>query len=546
MRYRWLCVLSWLVWVALSGMTAEATQAAGRTDNPEILLLYSYEPGMMWTASVDQGLSTRLEKRSGLTLYREYLDVRRYSEAGYLTQVAAFYRNKFQQRQFAAVVAADDAAYNFALRYREQLFPEVPLVFCGVNQAAVLPLPAGVTGVMEVVDLARTVAIARQNHPASRHVWVINDRSDVGRANEVRLKELLPQYSDALIFHFLTDYSAAELTAQLQELRPERDIVLLLTFLQDRRQQRFTYEQSLALVADNTAAPIYGVWDFYLGRGLVGGRLTSGRLQGEAAAGLLLQILDGKAPEELPVIADGSTNRDMFDDRQLRRFHIEAGQLPADSIVIERPVSFVEKYQMLVWCVLAVIVTLCIGILGLYQHIRQRRKLEDELRLHATTDFLTGVINRRTGIELLQQYLKLADRSGQPVTICFIDVNDLKRVNDRQGHLVGDQLIQLVCRVVRQNIRRADVLCRFGGDEFLLIFPACDRAAGLEVWQAIATQLGIINRERKHPFRVSVSYGLAEYQPGSGQTLEALIKEADDAMYEHKKRYKQATQARDD
>jgi len=134
------------------------------------------------------------------------------------------------------------------------------------------------------------------------------------------------------------------------------------------------------LLYSHSRVPIYGVWDFYLGRGIVGGKLTSAFLQGKKAGELALQVLHGKLPSEIPVIKD-SPNEYMFDYKELKKFNISLKQLPRESRVINIPESFSIKYRDTLIMIILVFITLSLIIVILAINISKRKKIEQELRI---------------------------------------------------------------------------------------------------------------------------------------------------------------------
>ncbi len=178
------------------------------------------------------------------------------------------------------------------------------------------------------------------------------------------------------------------------------------------------------------------------------------------------------------------------------------------------------------------------GRLFVFRDISDRKRLEDELLRQATTDTLTGVFNRRMGIAMLEKQLRLMQRLGAPLSICFADIDNLKKVNDRHGHEEGDRLIITVAGAIRDSLRELDSLVRLGGDEFLLILPQCTASQASIVLSRIDVRLADINDTHERPYAVSISCGTAEYHPASGESADALIARADEAMYADKRRRK--------
>jgi signal transduction histidine kinase len=124
--------------------------------------------------------------------------------------------------------------------------------------------------------------------------------------------------------------------------------------------------------------PIYSVWEFYLGHGIVGGMLTSGEEEGRIAGTMALRILDGENASDIPL--ETSPSRYMFDHRQLEQFGIRESNLPASSIIVNTPFSVYEEYKLLIWGVAVVFVLLLIIVLVLISNIARRKQAEDEIR----------------------------------------------------------------------------------------------------------------------------------------------------------------------
>jgi diguanylate cyclase (GGDEF)-like protein len=155
--------------------------------------------------------------------------------------------------------------------------------------------------------------------------------------------------------------------------------------------------------------------------------------------------------------------------------------------------------------------------------LKEHHESEDTLKL-ATTDELTGAWTRKFGLEEVSRELERAHRTGARLVVAFVDVDGLKEVNDTQGHLAGDALLQLVGETVRGNVRPYDVTVRYGGDELICAMPNINLAEARTRFIKIAAALKAI--DAKH----SISFGLAEAGPVDG--LEALIACADADLLE--------------
>jgi len=179
------------------------------------------------------------------------------------------------------------------------------------------------------------------------------------------------------------------------------------------------------------------------------------------------------------------------------------------------------------------------GISGFARDITQHKFAEEQLKLYAATDVMTGVLNRRTGMAVLETQLQLCKRNNSNLTVCFIDLNDLKGVNDHFGHKEGDAYIMLVTQTIRINIRDMDTVCRMGGDEFLIIFPQCGQADTELIYGRIDEQLREYNQSEAKPYPISISHGTAEFNADQLLSAEDLVSLADTRMYEEKRIYKE-------
>jgi diguanylate cyclase (GGDEF)-like protein len=174
---------------------------------------------------------------------------------------------------------------------------------------------------------------------------------------------------------------------------------------------------------------------------------------------------------------------------------------------------------------------------------RLRRQLAEQESLWriAHQDPLTGLWNRRYADDrLAEEMVRTETVAGYQFSLVVADVDDLKRINDRYGHASGDQALKWVAKVLKQGLRSDDVCCRIGGDEFLLILPACGALACRRFaarFRARA-QLAARAQRRAGVDAVGVSVGTASF-PTEGRSAEALCAAADAAMYTDKRRGRQ-------
>jgi diguanylate cyclase (GGDEF)-like protein/PAS domain S-box-containing protein len=178
--------------------------------------------------------------------------------------------------------------------------------------------------------------------------------------------------------------------------------------------------------------------------------------------------------------------------------------------------------------------------------ITSRHEAELRLESYATYDELTGAYNRRVGFDLLEKELFRACREGQSLAIGFVDIDGLKDVNDNLGHEAGDRLIVVAAESIKRVLRRGDLICRMGGDEFLLVHPDCSLSDAEQLWNRIEKEF-VKESSTDGRFTVSASAGFSTYKPESpGEECEQsmadlvveLVREADERMYCNKRKRK--------
>ena len=162
------------------------------------------------------------------------------------------------------------------------------------------------------------------------------------------------------------------------------------------------------------------------------------------------------------------------------------------------------------------------------EQVRQRELLQEE----ASKDELTGLYNRRAWDKFLRAEEERCKQYGHPAAVLFIDLNDLKKVNDSLGHEEGDRLIQNAAQVLRDNVRINDIVARLGGDEFVMLSVENDKTGAETLLDRLIAAFAEAN--------IGAAIGLAMRHPSQG--LFAALAQADQNMFEYK-RWKKASEA---
>lgn len=174
------------------------------------------------------------------------------------------------------------------------------------------------------------------------------------------------------------------------------------------------------------------------------------------------------------------------------------------------------------------------SILSGIADIDEIKRIEKELTVNASIDPLTGVLNRRAGMDLLKMRFEAASDSETGFTLCFFDVDNLKPVNDTFGHLEGDAVIVNICRIIMEELQPDDVIFRYGGDEFIILFENSAEQEARETCTQIARRLETLNQIKEKPYQIDASLGVFSYNPKMNLSLEQIIEIVDKDMYHNK------------
>ncbi len=175
------------------------------------------------------------------------------------------------------------------------------------------------------------------------------------------------------------------------------------------------------------------------------------------------------------------------------------------------------------------------GVLGIARDVSIRKKYEKELLDFANTDVLTGLSNRAVFLDRLEQLSKSREEKERHGAVLFIDIDDFKDINDKEGHHVGDQVLVEIAQTLKETVRKGDTVARFGGDEFILILEQVKTNS--DISSIVEKALMLLKKSlimKEHELNVSVSIGISIF-PTDSDKPKNLLRYADDAMYYAKK-----------
>lgn len=485
----------------------------------KVLVIHSYHQGLLWTDNISRGIENAFSKWVvQADLYFEYLDTKRFSGEDYFESLLLMEKSKVRNNQspYDVIICADNNALAFLRKNRESLYPGVPIVFCGINnyQPTLIEGMDKSTGVIEFTDYRATLEVMRQNHPDAEKVIVVVDRTPTGDAIAADFQPMEEIFRKDFHFEYYRDFLLSEVPEKLRNLN-EEDLIYLLAFNRDRENQFISYSDAAHLFRDKSPVPVYGSWDFYFGKGIVGGIITSGVAQGEVAGELAIEILQGRKASDLPVVSR-SINRYMFDHQELKRFGISTHRLPDDSLIINAPPSFYERNQS--WLNIIAALSVLALLFSLWRNNHQKQKarqlkkmnqqLEEKVKartqeLSDTNRGLTQEIVERKKLETnLQEKERIVRKKLNAIYDNTIAINSLELPD-----IIDAESIQSMMMDFYETTGILSAILDLEGN--ILV------AAG---WQDICTKFHRINPESAKHCRESDTELTRDIKPGKFKT----------------------------
>jgi signal transduction histidine kinase len=347
-----------------------------------VLILHSYNYTFPANAAISDSLRNELARSSQpLEIEADFLDLARRPDDEHALRTANFLRDKYADVRFDAVVVIGIPAMPFLLKYRDLIAPGVPVVWSDVTSATfdAMKVPADITAVINDYKPERTIELAERLQSDARRLVVIAGTSSVDRRWQQNGRRAVEVHkSSKLEAEYWFDRTYNKLLDDVSKL-PRDTIVLLLTFFTDRENNAFIPRDVAAAVARASAAPVYGLFDTYLGTGVVGGFFETYQSIGATTADLVLKIIAGADVRQL-VPRDNLRPAFRVDARAMERWELKHDKLPAGSAVMFHEPGLWEEHRYLISATTAVVVVQSLIVAGLLFQRRRRRQAEDLLK----------------------------------------------------------------------------------------------------------------------------------------------------------------------
>ncbi len=384
-----------LVWVTLS-LPATESRAQQVSKPKRVVVLYWYDKNFVGHVRWDQGFQSALQAApaGSIEYFPEYLEANRFPGENQSQILQNYLKQKYADLPPDVVVAQSEVSLDFLIKYKDDLFPQVPVVFYSGARPSPATLAArpNVTGVVVYGGFKKTIDSALAIQPQAEQLFVISGSLDHDKRFETTARAQLTGYEGRLKINYLTDLSPAELRATIARV-PARSLILYVwQQALDEQGKLLESVDILASITEITPAPIYGMSSNLVGRGLVGGYVYTPEAGAARVAEIVQLIAGGRQAQDIPV--EGIQTIPMFDWRELQRWQISEAKLPNGSIVQFRQLTLWQEYKWRIVGMLALLLlqTAFITVL-LVERGRRRAAREALAQLNAE---LESRIEQRT------------------------------------------------------------------------------------------------------------------------------------------------------
>ena len=377
-------LLSLLGWESRPA-AAQATPSQVAASPPErpwqVVILYDGDPTLPAFLALDAAMRRALTApgRHPVDVFYEILDQLRFPAANIDGELVALFAKKYAAMHVDAVVAINPASLDFAELHRSRLWPDARIIFSGIPADLLRSraLSPTTTGIIFQLDIAGTVELALRLRPETRRLIVVYGSGDFDRIMADLARAQLKPIANRLAIEYWSDASVDGFVRRIAGL-DSRDAVLYLSIGRDAEGGTFTPREVLKRLSAASPAPVYGLFETYVGYGIVGALTYSYEVRGKHIGEFVHEVLSGPPVPIRPVLL--GTPPCVADANQLDRFDMDAGRLPQGCEIRFAKQSLWHEYRSYVLAALLMVLAQAALILALILQRRARRKAEDETR----------------------------------------------------------------------------------------------------------------------------------------------------------------------
>jgi len=311
-----------------------------------ILLLHSYNKGISWSDNVSEGINEAFKNFPNYELSTEYLDTKRNKNREYHKLIREAFKEKFKNQKYDIVIASDNAAVEFVLKNKDELFKDTPLVFTGIEKMnpgidIATVVKDNISLILEHKPLISGIKAILKMMPKLEYLYVINDKTYTSQMINQIIKENLDSFRDKIDYKLYLDGDISQINKDFQNL-PENSAVWFGNLYLDENENYIPFYIVNRLL-NSSPVPVFAMTDYHLGKGIVGGHLLRGYYVGYEAGKKVIDIIQGKKIDySKPITAKTEY---VYDYIVMDKYGLDKNLAPKNSVLINEPQTFFEKYR---------------------------------------------------------------------------------------------------------------------------------------------------------------------------------------------------------
>ncbi|WP_430811818.1 MULTISPECIES: ATP-binding protein [unclassified Carboxylicivirga] len=342
----------------------------------ELVVLHSYHNNFQWTADINQQIRQYYHADESVRLFCEFMDSKRFHSDAYFQTLYEQYYLKYHNHPIDGVICSDNRAFDFFMQHGQEIWGDVPAVFCGINSPSnnqLHPIDSSKNIIIhERIDIGGTLSMIEQLQPNLEELIVISDNTLSGKIFLSQFKDAFNNITRNYGYRIIDNTQPDTLRKTLNELPTQRRAIYLLSLYTHRAGIPHEMMRESQFFFKNIDIPIYSNWDFLMPKLIVGGKILTGADQGRMAAVAMDSILRKQNSE--PHLHAASSA--IVDAMQLNRHRLNTDNLTTDHRVINRPKTFVERHRSELIIIFTILIIFTFIIIQLVSVIIKRKRVE--------------------------------------------------------------------------------------------------------------------------------------------------------------------------
>ncbi|MFY9075488.1 ATP-binding protein [Malaciobacter mytili] len=340
-----------------------------------ILILNSYHRGFLYSDNIIKGIENSFYKTDEIDVNVLYMDYKRVNQKGYLNKLLELYSLQLKNKQYDTIIAIDKFAYDFAIKNKDKLFNNIPLIYTGIETLSE-KLPLNHYSVLSKRDITENIKFINRVMPKLKKLYIINDSLSYEKTN-LLVEEALKDKRKRFEIEYIEKSTLEEITKKFSTFK-QNEAIFFIKFYEDKT-KKLNKDNQIERLIHNIKLPIFITDDLFLTKGVVGGKLVPitklGNVSGKLALDILAKKQNNLKNNKIYIDYDYK-----FDSLKLREFNISPYYFYNKYEIINKPLDFFQRHRDLLEILFLLFPLLVLLVIGLLHNIYYRRKTENLLK----------------------------------------------------------------------------------------------------------------------------------------------------------------------